>query len=261
MKLFFLTIVGVFFLCGAIFASEEEILTPRKVSLNSDGRKDFGQVSATLEAAPVGKGDRVQAITLTVSGKTLQVPKEQFSDLENPLINTAQFRTEGVEGGQPLLYLTFRLAKQGVKSVADYPTVYIRFQDGKLLNRRVRDPETAKMFDGAWELVNVTAEGAETGGGFRGAVMGIKGDILTETLAGKATGGGTVKFDAAKEPPTIDFTYTSGPGKGTMRRGVWALDGDYLTIALAGAGNPRPAEVGSKPGSGVTLYEYRRKKD
>jgi uncharacterized protein (TIGR03067 family) len=75
----------------------------------------------------------------------------------------------------------------------------------------------------------------------------------------EAGGGGTVKFDPSQKPPRIDLTYTTGPGKGTKRLGVYAATGDSLTIALAAAGKERPAKVESKPASGVTLYEYRRK--
>lgn len=126
------------FLCGVVIASEEDILPPRKVCLTADGGKAFGEVSATLEN---GKDYRIKAITLTVRGRNFQVPEEQFSDLRDPLINTAEFRVDGGRGGQPLLYLTFRLAKPGAKSVAEYPRVYIRFENGKLLERYIHDPQ------------------------------------------------------------------------------------------------------------------------
>jgi hypothetical protein len=129
-------------LCGALFASEEETLPPRKVSLTADGGKAFGEVSATLEAAGAGQGYRIKAIALTVGGKRYDVPQEQLNDLRNPLINTAEFRWEaGQEGDSPYLYLTFRLAEPGAKSAANHPRVYIRFRDGKLLGRSVHHPQ------------------------------------------------------------------------------------------------------------------------
>jgi hypothetical protein len=142
MKLLALSVLTVCFLCGVLFASEEEILAPRKVSLTADGGKAFGEVSATLETTGDGKDYRIKAITLTVGGKKYDVPKEQFNDLRDPLINTAEFRWEvGRVGDSPYLYLTFRLAKRGARSVADYPRVYIRFRDGKLLGRSIHDPQ------------------------------------------------------------------------------------------------------------------------
>lgn len=109
--------------------------------------------------------------------------------------------------------------------------------------------------------MNVVGDGLEAGGGFRGGIMVIKGETFTDLFEGKPTGGGTVKFDTSKKPPTIDLIYTTGQGKGTKRLGVYAANGDSLTIALAEAGKNRPAKVESKPDSGVTLYEYLRKKD
>jgi hypothetical protein len=142
MKRLALSVLTVCFLCGVLFASEEDILPPRKVALTADGGKAFGEVSATLETTGDGKDYRIKAITLTVGGKKYDVPKEQFNDLRDPLINTAEFRWEaGRVGDSPYLYLTFRLAPPGVKSVADYPRVYIRFQDGKLLGRSIHTPQ------------------------------------------------------------------------------------------------------------------------
>ena len=115
---------------------------PDKAVLTADSGKTFGEVSATLETTGDGKDYRIKAITLTVGGKKYDVPKDQFNDLLDPLINTAEFRWEsGRDGDSPYLYLTFRLAKPGVKSVADYPRVYIRFRDGKLLGCSIHDPQ------------------------------------------------------------------------------------------------------------------------
>ena len=41
MKLLALSVLVVCFLCGVLFASEEDILPPRKVSLTADGREAF----------------------------------------------------------------------------------------------------------------------------------------------------------------------------------------------------------------------------
>lgn len=126
---------------GVAFASEEAILLPTKVSLSADGRKDFGEVSATLEMATKEGEYRIKAITLTVDGKKHVVPEGQFADLRDPLPNTAEFRSEAGFGDKPLLYLTFRLAKRGAASVAEYPRVYIRYQAGKLLERSIYEPK------------------------------------------------------------------------------------------------------------------------
>ena len=119
-----------------------------------------------------------------------------------------------------------------------------------------------KMLDGRWEIVNAEREGKELGGGFRGFTMIVKGktfDVVSEE--GERVSSGTIQLDSGKSPPTVDLTYTAGVSKGTTFLGVYELQGDTLTIALVEAGAARPKRVESRPGSGVTLYEYRRKKD
>src|SRR5437867_2151752 len=137
MKLLVLTFAVVCLACGAAFASEEEVVPLHKVSLAGDAGKPFGEVRATIETTRDREDRRIKSITLTVDGKEVPIPEEQFRDLKNPLLNTAQFRTEtGRDNQGPLLYLTFQLAKPGA---ASYPRVYIRFQNGKVLERRIHE--------------------------------------------------------------------------------------------------------------------------
>jgi len=154
MKTVFIALIA--FLCfflssGAqAAASEEEFLPVRKVTITEDGSKvtitadgtqgRFGEVSATLEMTKDGT-DRIKSILLTVDGKEIVVPKEQFDDLRDPLIKTAQFRWEAGRGSGPWLYLTFQLAKQEAKSASDRPRVYICYQNGKLMERSIRQPQ------------------------------------------------------------------------------------------------------------------------
>ena len=144
------TTLGIVFLaCAAAAASEEEFLQDHKVTITADGRKvtitadggkTFGKVGATLETTKGGT-DRIESILLTVDGKEFVVPKEQFDDLRDPLIKTAEFRWEAGRGNGPWLYLTFQLAKQEAKSTSDRPRVYIRYQNGKLMERSIRQPQ------------------------------------------------------------------------------------------------------------------------
>jgi len=134
---------------GAAAASEEEFLPSHKVTITADGRKatitadggkTFGKVSAAFETTKDG-ADRIKSILLTVDGKEFVVPKEQFGDLRDPLIQTAEFRTEAGFDKHPWLYLTFQLAKQEAKSTSDRPRVYIRYQNGKLMERTIQQPQ------------------------------------------------------------------------------------------------------------------------
>ena len=143
--------LGIVFLAwSAAAASEEEFLPAHKVTITEDGRKvtvtadggkAFGKVSAMIETTKDGT-DRIKSIHLTVDGKEFVVPKEQFDDLRNPLLTTAQFRWEAGRGTGPWLYLTFQLAKAEAQSASDRPRVYIRYQNGKLMERGIRQPQT-----------------------------------------------------------------------------------------------------------------------
>jgi len=127
--------------CDVAIASEEEILSPLKITITADGRKEFGEVSAAIERTKDANEYRVKSITLTVNGKTIVVPKEQFADLRDPLIQTAEFRSEAGFDKHPWLYLTFQLAKAGAKSTSDRPRVYIRYRNGKLMERSIHQPQ------------------------------------------------------------------------------------------------------------------------
>jgi hypothetical protein len=143
MMKWFTLVCAVLLVFGAsVVASEEEILPTYKLTLVADGRS-LGEVAATLEMSRQGEDQRVKRITLRVGGKDYPVPEEQYADLPNPLLHTAEFRTEGGrDSGPPWLYLTFRLFRPGV-SLSERPLVYIRFRDGKVLDRSIHDPKTA----------------------------------------------------------------------------------------------------------------------
>jgi hypothetical protein len=141
---FTLLAFGLAALAGSACASEEDILPAQKISiaLTADGRS-FGEVSATIETMPDGQGRKIKAVVLHVGGKKFDVPQAQFADLRNPVLNTAEFRTEGGrDSGPPWLYLTFRLHRSGALPSA-CPLVYIRFRGGQLHDRSIHDPKTA----------------------------------------------------------------------------------------------------------------------
>ncbi len=123
-------------------ASEEDILPTERVVivLVADGRS-FGKISARIETEADGPGRKVKVIVLRVDGRKHAVPAEDLTGLKNPLLNTAEFRTEaGRDGGPPWLYLTFRLHRARALP-SQCPLVYVRFRDGKLAGCVVRDPQ------------------------------------------------------------------------------------------------------------------------
>jgi uncharacterized protein (TIGR03067 family) len=70
----------------------------------------------------------------------------------------------------------------------------------------------------------------------------------------------TYKVDAGRRPKHIDLIGTEGENKGKAAPGIYALDGDTLTICYTMPGKERPRELASKPGSGATLVVWQRLK-
>jgi uncharacterized protein (TIGR03067 family) len=68
------------------------------------------------------------------------------------------------------------------------------------------------------------------------------------------------KIDPTKTPKQIDLIGTEGENKGKAAQGIYALDGDTLTICYTMPGKERPKGFESKSGSGATLVVWKRGK-
>lgn len=79
-----------------------------------------------------------------------------------------------------------------------------------------------------------------------------RGDTVLQT--------GTYTFDPAKKPKTIDLAVAEGEGKGTVRPGVYELDGDTLKLCFDPQGKKRPAGFESAAESGHTLAVLQRER-
>jgi uncharacterized protein (TIGR03067 family) len=70
----------------------------------------------------------------------------------------------------------------------------------------------------------------------------------------------TYKLDGAQKPKQIDMIGTEGENRSKTAQGIYALDGDTLTICYTMPGGERPKEFESKPGSKATLVVWKRAK-
>ena len=73
---------------------------------------------------------------------------------------------------------------------------------------------------------------------------------------------GSVSVDPNAKPATIDLEHTEGVLKGKVWQGIYALDGDTLTICdnAPNLDNGRPAAFEAKSGSGYVLITFKRAK-
>jgi uncharacterized protein (TIGR03067 family) len=75
---------------------------------------------------------------------------------------------------------------------------------------------------------------------------------------GKRFAGTTITLGPDKDPKTIDVLPDGGPKRGERVLGIYKLEGDTLTICMAGPGQPRPNIFKAAKGSGHTLRMFQR---
>jgi uncharacterized protein (TIGR03067 family) len=71
---------------------------------------------------------------------------------------------------------------------------------------------------------------------------------------------GTFKIDPTKKPATIDLIGTEGKEKGKTTKGIYALEGDSLKIAIGFKRDERPTEFATSKDVLVILFVLKRDK-
>ena len=120
------------------------------------------------------------------------------------------------------------------------------------------DAETKKI-QGAWILVSSESDGKAVPAEDlkeRKLQMVFDKDEVLATMEERVVSLGTFKLDPARTPRWYDRTYSDG----TPRRGIYRLEGDTLTICLAGLGKDRPTTFETKKDDGRSLLVYQRAK-
>ena len=88
----------------------------------------------------------------------------------------------------------------------------------------------------------------------------VTGDHVVWERDGKRFAGTRIEVDPSREPKTIDVIPDGGRNRGERVLGIYKLEGDRLTIAMAAPGQPRPKEFQAAKGSGWTLRTFRRER-
>jgi uncharacterized protein (TIGR03067 family) len=115
------------------------------------------------------------------------------------------------------------------------------------------------QLQGTWQMVSHEVNG-KPDDTLKGTVRVVEGDKFTIKKGDKVLRVGTMKLDPTKKPKWIDISFTEGPEKGKARLGIYVLDGDMQKICYGDLDKERPAEFGSKPGTGHRLVVFKRVK-
>ena len=114
-------------------------------------------------------------------------------------------------------------------------------------------------FEGEWQMVSGVMNGAAMDAATVQWVKRITRGNQTTVVAGPQT---MLKveftFDPSTSPGNIDYLNLHGPGKGKRQAGIYKLEGGLLTVCVAAAGAPRPADFHSSSGDGRTLTAWKR---
>jgi uncharacterized protein (TIGR03067 family) len=123
-----------------------------------------------------------------------------------------------------------------------------------------QEADEAKKLRGTWTATKAVREGqaADDVVGHRLSFDG--GRFQIQTKEGKTAYAGTFRVDASAKPAAIDFEHTEGELKGKAWKGIYALDGDTLTICdnAPDVTKGRPTAFESKSGSGYVLVTLQR---
>jgi uncharacterized protein (TIGR03067 family) len=122
--------------------------------------------------------------------------------------------------------------------------------------------EAEKKLQGSWLAAKAEREGkgADDVVGHRLFFTGSRFQIRSND--GKPLYAGTFRVQPGTKPPAIDFEHTEGALKGKAWKGIYALDGDTLTICdnAPNLDKGRPAAFEAGAGSGSILITFKRTK-
>jgi uncharacterized protein (TIGR03067 family) len=116
-----------------------------------------------------------------------------------------------------------------------------------------------EQLQGTWQMVSHEVDG-KPDEALKGAVRVVEGDKFTIKKGDEVLRTATMKLDPTKKPKWIDITFTEGPEKGKVRRGIYVLEGDTQKICYGNLDKERPTEFVSKPGTGHRLVVFKRVK-
>ena len=120
--------------------------------------------------------------------------------------------------------------------------------------------ESQKKLQGTWTATKAERDGkaADDVVGHRLSFTGSRFQIRSKD--DKPLYAGTVRVNPSAKPAAVDFEHTEGALKGKAWKGIYALDGDTLTICdnATNLDKGRPDAFEAKSGSGYAVITFKR---
>lgn len=116
----------------------------------------------------------------------------------------------------------------------------------------------ATKLEGSWALVSEESDGSAAPEEIRrSAVLKIEG-VKYSLHLGELKLTGRISLNPTQSPKAIDLRDDDGVTPGGIRRGIYRIDGDRLTLCIARYDEKRPVTFSGAPGAGTTLQTWKR---
>jgi uncharacterized protein (TIGR03067 family) len=121
---------------------------------------------------------------------------------------------------------------------------------------------TQQELQGTWTATKAERDGKAADDVIGNRLSFARGGFLIESKDGNTLSAGVVRLDPGAKPAGIDFEHTEGVLTGKVWKGIYALDGDTLTICdnAPNLDRSRPVLFEAKSGSGYVLITFERAK-
>ena len=117
-----------------------------------------------------------------------------------------------------------------------------------------------KRIEGTWKVVALEVGGNKSSDEDARKLTVVNGADGSWSLRseGREISQGTTVIDPLKQPHTIDFTPTSGGGKGNLHLGIYEVNENRRRLCFTPPGQARPTEFVSQPGTEQILVTFER---
>ncbi len=119
--------------------------------------------------------------------------------------------------------------------------------------------DSKPAIDGSWLATSAELRGKELPAKAAATIKLTLNNGKYEVIAESADRG-TVTYDNAAKPKTMEIKGTEGPNKGKTILAIYELKDDTLTICYDLSGTARPTEFKTQPNSKLFLVTYKREK-